>query len=56
MFDHCAYASNKCLTIIDEFTKDGLAIAVDGRIRSARVIEVLSRLISTRRPDVPAQR
>ena len=32
----------------DEFTKEGLAIDVDGRIRSARVIEVLSRLVSDR--------
>jgi putative transposase len=38
----------KCLTVTDEFTKEGLAIDVDGRIRSARVIEVLSRLVSTR--------
>jgi hypothetical protein len=27
----------KCLTVTDEFTKEGLAIAVDGRIRSPRV-------------------
>ena len=32
----------------DEFTKEGLAIDVGGRIRSARVIEVLSRLVSER--------
>ena len=32
----------------DEFTKEGLAIDVDGRIRSGRVIEVLSRLVSAR--------
>ena len=32
----------------DEFTKEGLAIDVDGRIRSPRVIEVLSRLVSER--------
>jgi transposase InsO family protein len=32
----------------DEFTKEGLAIEVDGRIRSGRVIEVLSRLVSER--------
>ena len=36
------------LTVTDEFTKEGLAIDVDGHIRSARVIEVLSRLVSTR--------
>ena len=44
----------KCLTVTDEFTKEGLAIDVDGRIRSARVLEprsgsrVLSRLVSER--------
>jgi hypothetical protein len=27
----------KCLTVTDEFTKEGLAIDVDGRIRSPRV-------------------
>jgi hypothetical protein len=31
---------HSCLTVTDEFTKEGLAIGVDGRIRSARVIEV----------------
>ena len=49
VFDHCANGQQlKCLTVTDEFTKEGLAIDVDARIRSARVIEVLSRLISTR--------
>jgi putative transposase len=49
VFDHCANGQQlKCLTVTDEFTKEGLAIDVDGRIRSAHVIEVLSRLISTR--------
>ena len=49
MFDHCANGQQlKCLTVTDEFTKEGLAIDVDGRIRSARVIEVLSRLVSAR--------
>jgi hypothetical protein len=38
----------KCLTVTDEFTKEGLAIDVDGRIRSPRVIEVSSRLVSER--------
>jgi putative transposase len=36
----------KCLTVIDEFTKECLAIDVAGSIRSARVIQVLSRLIA----------
>jgi putative transposase len=53
VFDHCANGQQlKCLTVTDEFTKEGLAIDVDGRIRSARVIEVLSRLVSAR--GVPA--
>jgi putative transposase len=36
----------KCLTIIDEFTRECLAIDVAGGIRSARVIEVLTQLVS----------
>jgi transposase InsO family protein len=52
VFDHCANGQQlKCLTVTDEFTKEGLAIDVDGHIRSARVIEVLSRLVSTRGLD-----
>ena len=36
VFDHCANGQQlKCLTVTDEFTKEGLAIDVDGRIRSA---------------------
>lgn len=49
VFDCCADGRQlKCLTVTDEFTKEGLAIEVDGRIRSARVIEVLARLVSER--------
>ena len=49
VFDWCANGQQlKCLTITDEWTKEGLAIEVDGRIRSNRVIEVLSRLVSER--------
>jgi putative transposase len=49
VFDWCANGQRlKCLTVTDEWTKEGLAIEVDGRIRSARVIEVLSRLVSQR--------
>ena len=49
MFDWCANGQQlKCLTVTDEWTKEGLAIEVDGRIRSRRVIEVLSRLVSER--------
>jgi putative transposase len=49
VFDCCANGQQlKCLTVTDEWTKEGLAIEVDGRIRSGRVIEVLSRLVSER--------
>jgi len=49
VFDRCANGQQlKCLTITDEWTKEGLAIEVDGRIRSGRVIEVLARLVSER--------
>ena len=48
MFDWCANGQKlKCLTVTDEWTKDGLAIEVDARIRSPRVIEVVSRLTAT---------
>src|SRR5206468_1725592 len=47
--DACANGQKlKCLTVIDEFTRECLAIDVAGSIRSARVIEVLTRLISER--------
>jgi putative transposase len=49
VFDHCANGQQlKCLTVTDEFTKEGLATDVEGRIRSPRVIDALSRLVSTR--------
>jgi putative transposase len=35
----------KCLTVVDEFSRESLAIDVAGSIRSGRVIEVLSQLI-----------
>ena len=35
-----------CLTIIDEYTHECLAIDVAGSIRSKRVVEVQSRLVS----------
>ena len=44
VFDACANGQQiKCLTVIDEFTRESLAIDVSGSIRSGRVIEVLSR-------------
>ena len=49
VFDWCANGQQlKCLPVTDEWTREGLAIEVDGPIRSGRVIEVLSRLVSER--------
>jgi len=49
VFDACANGQQvKCLTVVDEYTRESLAIDVAGSIRSARVIEVLSKLISLR--------
>lgn len=49
VFDTCANGQSlKCLTLIDEFTRECLAIDVAGSIRSDRVIEVLARLSSAR--------
>lgn len=49
VFDSCANGQRlKCLTIIDEWTHEALAIDVAGSIRSGRVIEVLARLVSVR--------
>jgi putative transposase len=49
LFDACANGQSlKCLTVIDEFTRECLAIDVAGSVRSSRVIEVLARLISAR--------
>ena len=48
---HDAFANGqqlKCLTIIDEYTRECLAIDVAGSIPSNRVLEVLSRLVSER--------
>lgn len=45
--DACANGQQlKCLTIIDEYTRECLAIDVAGNLRSGRVIEVLSKLVS----------
>jgi putative transposase len=38
----------KCLTVTDEWTNEGLAIEVAGRIRTQGVIDVLARLIAER--------
>ena len=47
VFDTCANRQTlKCLTIVDEWTRECLAIDVAGGIRSGRVIEVLTQLVS----------
>ncbi|MEP6918907.1 MAG: IS3 family transposase [Acidobacteriota bacterium] len=47
VFDTCANGQTlKCLTVIDEWTRECLAIDVAGGIRSGRVIEVLAQLVS----------
>ena len=49
VFDACANGQQlKCLTVVDKFMRESLAIDVAGSIRSARVIEVLSKLINIR--------
>ena len=48
VFDGCANGQTlKCLTVIDEYTRECLAIDVAGGIRSRRVIEVLAQLVTT---------
>jgi putative transposase len=47
VFDSCANGQKlKMLTVVDEWTRECLAVEVEGRINSPRVIEVLERLIS----------
>jgi len=49
VFDTCASGQTlKCLTVIDEWTRECLAIDVAGSIRSAQVIAVLQRLVALR--------
>lgn len=49
VFDACANGQQiKCLSIVDEFTRECLAVDVAGSIRSARVIDILGRLMSER--------
>jgi len=48
VFDTCANGQQlKCLTVIEEYTREYLAIHVAGSIRSKHVIDVLCRLVST---------
>jgi len=47
VFDRCANGQQlKCLTVLDEWTRECLAIEVAGSIRSRDVVDVLARLIS----------
>ena len=47
VYDRCANGQQlKCLTVIDEWTRQCLAIEVAGSIRSRHVIDVLRRLLS----------
>ncbi len=49
MYDACANGQQlKCLTVVDEYTREALAIDVAGSSRSDPVIEVLTKLISVR--------
>lgn len=49
VYDACANGQQlKCLTVVDEYTREALAMDVAGSIRSFRVIEVLAKLISVR--------
>ena len=49
VFDACANGQKlKCLTVVDEWTHEALAIDVGGSIRSTRVIEILDRLVAER--------
>jgi putative transposase len=50
-FVHDACANGqvlKCLTVVDEYTRECLAIEVASSIRSERVIEVVARLVAAR--------
>lgn len=47
--DHCANGQKlKCLTVIDEWTRECLAIDVAGSLRARRVVDVLAQLVSVR--------
>jgi putative transposase len=51
VFDACANGQQiKCLTIVDEYTHEALAVDVAGSIRSSRVIDVLAKLITVHGP------
>jgi putative transposase len=51
VFDSCANGQQlKCLSVVNEWTREALATDVAGSIRSGRVIEVLAKLISEHGP------
>ena len=51
VFDACANGQKlKCLTVVDEFTRESLAIKVGARVRTADVINVLERLVALHGP------
>lgn len=48
MYDPCANGQKlKCLTVVDEYTRECWEIDVNGAIRSSQVIDVLSKLMRT---------
>lgn len=48
VYDACANGQKlKCLTVVDEYTRECLAIDVNGTIRSSCVIDVLRKLMRT---------
>ena len=47
VFDRAANGQQlNCMTVIDEYTREGLSIHIDGRIRSGKNVAELSRLVS----------
>jgi putative transposase len=49
VFDGCANGQKlKCFTLIDEFTRESLAIEVDGSLKAQQVVSVLSRVAERR--------
>ena len=47
VFDACANGQKlKCLTVVDEWTREALCIEVAPRIRARHVLDVLSKLVS----------
>ena len=52
MFDGCGNGKNlKCLTLIDEFAKESLAVDVAGTIRGKPVVQVLKEVIHERESE-----